>query len=445
MKKVLIISYLFAPKSAIGAVRWTKIAKYLGRSGIVTDIITRTEEGFADELLAKDAEEINGVIHRVAHSKDFPDTAASVRKATTTPVAVSVKGPINKIKRSRIVRAIRENLNRTKVYRAQEQRYRTNVDFCEQVIDYMQKNNIDPTKYDAVISSFGPAGCALIAARLKELYPTMRLIMDFRDPMTNFMQAPKINKRNLAIQRSLCENADVVLTVSNGCAEKIGEGKHRDKIRVVYNGYDVEDTADVAQYDSENFSFCFTGSLYDGKMDVSPLFQALSRLVRENDTVRREDIVFHYAGGNFAVLAAQAQKYGMGDILRDHGQLQRKECLALQRRTRQLVFCSWNFKGSKGILTGKMFEYLMMRRSMIGLVSGKLPNSEVRGMVEELNGGFVYEQGERRERQEALYQYIKKDYERYDAGLTSENIPEMASIEKFDYKNIAAQIADILQ
>ena len=39
MKKILIVSYLFAPENTIGAIRWTKIAKYLDKNKYQVEVM----------------------------------------------------------------------------------------------------------------------------------------------------------------------------------------------------------------------------------------------------------------------------------------------------------------------------------------------------------------------------------------------------------------------
>lgn len=441
MKNVLIISYFFAPCQKIGAVRWTKIAKYLEHAGVSADIITCDAGGSYDKLLAADAAALKGEIHTV--SLGGAKNAAARVMPTAVSVAASVKGIVNKIKRCELTRLVREKLKEKKIHKAQENEFIRGEEFCRKALEYIKEKGINPASYDSVIISFGPVGCALLALRLKELYPEMRLVMDFRDPMNNFMQSKKINKRNAELQKKLCETADVVVTVSEGCAKKITKGTSGENLRIIPNGYDVEDMAGIEAQPDGKFSFCFTGSLYDGKMDMSPLFKALSQLVGRGEA-KRENMVFHYAGRNFAVLAAQAQKYGMGDILCDHGELERSECLELQRATRQLVFCSWNFKNCEGIMTGKVFEYMMMRRPIIGLVSGSLPHSEVRALIERMGGGIVCEQGDKKAGEKALYDYLKEDYALYAEGRDSVHIPSESAAEEFNYENIARRVAEII-
>ena len=63
MKKLLIISYFFAPAAKIGAVRWTKLAKYLNATGKYDiDIITGDYECAEDKLLAADLDKVGNVI-----------------------------------------------------------------------------------------------------------------------------------------------------------------------------------------------------------------------------------------------------------------------------------------------------------------------------------------------------------------------------------------------
>ena len=443
MKKVLIISYLFAPRQEIGAIRWTKLAKYLDRSGVAVDVITYNDSISYDELLARDAAGLRGVIHRIDHSSKIASGAAVAVKPHTAPVEASVKGIVNKIKRCGLTRRIREKLREPKVHKAHIKDFQRGEDFCEQAIRYIKENNIDPTAYDSVVASYGPIGCALLALKLKELYPEMRLVMDFRDPMSNYMQSREMRNRCEKLQDELCEKADVIIAISKGNGRKIVRGRKCEKLHIITNGFDADDIKDIPYERSDKLSFCSTGSLYDGQRDTSDLFMVLAELVK-NGVIKREQLRFDYAGRNFAVLAAQAQKYGMGDILCDHGELSRIDCLRLQRNSRFLVFNTWNFKNNEGILPGKIFEYMMMHRPIIGVVTGRLPNSEAREVVERAKAGIVFERGDFKACKKALYSYLAEDCERFVKGLDCAELPQPEAIAEYEYANIAARIEKLL-
>ena len=68
-KRLLVVSYYYAPRNVIGAVRCTKIAKYIQRLGWNVDVVTSKYDNslIKDPLLEKDSEKTN--IFEIEHSK----------------------------------------------------------------------------------------------------------------------------------------------------------------------------------------------------------------------------------------------------------------------------------------------------------------------------------------------------------------------------------------
>lgn len=444
MKKILIVSYMFAPRAGIGAIRWTKIAKYLQQHNVYADVLTLEETSDQDELLARDAAALKGNFFRVSHSDSVFMPNAAAKAPYRGPLEPSVKGVANRLKRSRAVMRLRRLMNKKKVEEGKWKNYRQGEDFCNQAIKYIRENNIRPDEYDDVIVSFGPVGDALLALKIKELWPKTRLIMDFRDPMNNFMQSRRMNEKYEQIQDRLCEVADKVIAVgNNGYADKIFKPEDKSRLHVITNGYDVEDMQEIEAHQDGKFSFAFTGSLYDGIRDMSALFEVLAELINDG-VIDRKDVLIKHAGGDFLKLMAQAQRYGLGDVLNDSGLITRRKCLELQRSSRILVFTSWNFKGRECNLNAKLFEYMLMDRPIIGIATGDVSHSEARKIVEACNIGMVYEHGDKKASRAALYDFLKADYERYKQGLDSLYEPDRNETCKYDYRNIALQVAEIL-
>ncbi|MEH7255748.1 hypothetical protein V7111_26940, partial [Neobacillus niacini] len=70
MKKILIVSYLFAPENAIGAIRPTKIAKFLSEKAYDITVITSSNKLKHDSMLEKDLSKLKKVIE-VDHSEFY--------------------------------------------------------------------------------------------------------------------------------------------------------------------------------------------------------------------------------------------------------------------------------------------------------------------------------------------------------------------------------------
>lgn len=301
--------------------------------------------------------------------------------------------------------------------------------------------------YDAVICSFGPVSSTILALWIKEHHPCKPLIMDFRDPMDSVTLPRKYKRLYGGLQKKICEKADAVVSVSDGCINRICPKKYKDKAYTVPNGYDPEDIGgDVlsAVYDNEKYSFAYTGALYGGKRSFAPLFKQLSSLINDG-TIDRKNVIFRYAGKSFPALLEQAAQYGLEDILDNRGMITRDECLRLQRSARHLVVCTWNNRKETGVLTGKLMEYFMSGRPIIALVSGELGGSEVRRLIERGSLGIAYEQASGRTDGRLLRDYIKSDYLDFLSGKDCRSKRKEDVVSRYDYHALASGVKSVIE
>ena len=88
-RRVQVISYYFAPQNAIGAVRPTKLVKYLARQGVeVTVLCGAPMTATRDPLLARDAAGLPDV--RVISERSL---LRSIKTRGGTPARTHVAGP----------------------------------------------------------------------------------------------------------------------------------------------------------------------------------------------------------------------------------------------------------------------------------------------------------------------------------------------------------------
>ena len=148
-----------------------------------------------------------------------------------------------------------------------------------------------------------------------------------------------------------------------------------------------------------------------------------------------------YAGGEGALLRRYAASCDMESCIEDHGWVSREESIRLQRNGDILLMASWNTEAFKGILTGKLFEYMMMNKPVVCCMSGDLTGSDVKGVLETTGIGFCYEQAGGQRDKDALYAFVKDTIERKHDGQPLMDTGRIEAINTYSYPDLAARMA----
>lgn len=417
--KVLLISHLFSPNNAIGAVRPTKITKRLIADGYEVDVFTY---GYTDNDSLYD--EINVTNKYVINDK-------KVEFKKNTKVAgepQQMAGFIYMLKRHYVT------------YLSQKRGEVFLNAFKKAYDEILCKNN-----YDVVFTTFGPLCCIEAGFYVKKKNPEIKWICDFRDPVLVSVTPTLYRPYFKYIQDKACKKADVIVTVSNGYMQRICGDKYKDKSHMIPNGYEKTDLENIADalFDDGKLHITYVGALYSGKRDLSPIFKAAKELIEEN-LIDAKKIMFHYAGTDFSVYEAQAQKYELKNHIEDCGKLPRKECLELQYASHLLVLSTWNEVGEEGVFPGKFLEYMLMNKPIVAVVDGGLANSEVKQVMDEGNFGVTYEAATASEDFNSLKAYIKKQYDNVINNGNVDFSPKKEVLDRYNYDNIIQRIEDIL-
>jgi glycosyltransferase involved in cell wall biosynthesis len=149
-------------------------------------------------------------------------------------------------------------------------------------------------------------------------------------------------------------------------------------VRTIANGCDFDDFAALEYRPAERFRITHTGSFF-GKRDPRPFLQAL----RDSGL----DVVARFAGDFRSSDRAWAEELGLGDRLELIPYTSRAESLRLQRDSEALLLLVPEAGGrGKGVLSGKIFEYLAAGRPMIAAVP---PDGAAAALVRETGAGVV--------------------------------------------------------
>jgi hypothetical protein len=421
MKKVLIISEIFAPENTIAAIRVTKIAKYLALNGYQIDVLTRKKKAQRrDRLLEYDLRYINNIFYN-ENSTLFSWIDVLYQK---------IDGRLSRIfkhwKRFSIACNIRFIM----------------LELYQQEYAFRAKK-IKPKFYDIVFSSFGPISGHLIAISLKKKFRDILWIADFRDPMlSNYAGITRTLKNYVKRQWNLIIHKADHVTGATFQSINLSESN---TMHVLFNGFDYDDCKYINnKYEQNNnkLIFTYTGLIYEERARMLPVFFKIISEIIDERIIAKENIEINCAGGYSRYFFSSADKYGLADIIIDHGLIERIESLKLQKHSDFLMHLTWNKEDDQDVFTGKLFEQLMLNRPILSFIAGERKKSTVKELIHNARVGICYQESNH----ETDYILMKNFIITY---INSDRInflsPNNEVLKKFDWKNNIKNLTTIIE
>ena len=193
-------------------------------------------------------------------------------------------------------------------------------------------------------------------------------VADYRDLWTQsgyYVLGPARRMLDTALESRLLKTVSLVTTVSQPLADEM-HCAFGVRSEVVFNGYDPSDLPALTLvsnlYSGLPLRILYTGRIYEGKRDPEPLFIALASM-----GLGPEQVLVEFHGDNVQLVEDAAQRHGVEHLISCGPQLPHTESLALQQRADVLLLLMWNNPGESGVYTGKLFEYLGVRRPILML------------------------------------------------------------------------------
>ncbi len=440
---ILICSKLFYPNNAIGAVRVTIFAKFLHEKGHNVTVLTGASNHFA----ASDIEQSLQIV-RVNNSNGALKLMSRVERSINSPQTATY----NKEQKIRKSERFGKTLSSLRSLRLQIYTLLLEYDWYAQAKKIIN-DKMRETHFDIVISSYGPLSSYLAARYIVKQKQASYWISDLRDQMENEEYPQIINRVYKHYENDMIKKVNAITVVSIGQREMlrklVGETSFlTQQVHVVYNCFEKElprftkESASFLYKRSKKLNIVYSGSLYNGKGDMSMLFKALHELLVEQK-VLLTNFQIHYAGKNSAELYDQASGFQLAESIVDHGYLSRAESIRLQESADILVVLAWNTKKEQGILSGKFFEYIQSFKPIISIVSGDVRLAELTEMVENFKLGIGCEQISEDVDLPRLKDFL---YVRYQCVMNGSEIdfnPDIEQISQFHCKNIGIKVEKI--
>ena len=237
---------------------------------------------------------------------------------------------------------------------------------------------------DAVLTTSPPGSVHLVGAAVKRATGA-RWLADLRDSIVAHPHrrgesaAVRLKERTAGgVARLVARSADAVSCVSEAIAEEVQRLEPRGPVVTIPNGCDFDDFAGLDYRPGERFRITHTGSFF-GKRDPRPFLQAL------HDSGL--DAVARFLGDFRSTDREWAAELGLGDRLELIPYAPRVESLELQRDSDALLLLIPEAGGrGKGVLSGKVFEYLASGRPILAAVP---PDGAAAELIRETGAGVV--------------------------------------------------------
>jgi glycosyltransferase involved in cell wall biosynthesis len=275
-------------------------------------------------------------------------------------------------------------------------------------ITYLE-NYIKNHKIDTIITTGPPHSVHLIGLGLKKKFQ-IKWIADFRDPWTKidyFHQLP-LTKRAKAkhhqLEQAVLKNADTVLVV--GKTMQNDYLKFNKNTQVITNGYDSFNDVEPILLD-DKFTLLHIGMLNSDRNHIM-LWEVLSELINEIPNFSN-DLEIKLIGKVCNEAIEAISKYDLAGYLNQINYVKHNDVIKHQMSAQVLLLLINNVPSAKGIITGKIFEYLQANRPILAIAP---ENGDLAEIIINTNSGFIVDFNDKI----ALKELILELYERYKNG-----------------------------
>lgn len=430
-KKILIITYYWPPAGGPGVQRWLKFAKYLPDFGWNPIVYTPENPNYPlfDESLIKDVPKDLKIIKTTIWEPY--QLAEKLSKSNKKFKAGQFDVGKNQSWKSKLSIWVRGNFF---IPDARVFWVKPSVKFLEH---YLKENKID-----VVVTSGPPHSLHLIGLQLKKKLPTLKWIADFRDPWTEISYYKHLkltkssDKKHRQLESEVFKNADITLATSYTDAENFR--KTGANAVCITNGFDEdalnERNREVVKPSNSHthFTLSYIGVL-EQLRNPENLWKVLDHLVQNNVDFAKH-FTLKFAGRVDDKILESINNSGLKGHIMELGYLSHDKAIEEMQSSDMLLITNFPNESSKGIIPGKIFEYLATGKQIISFGPDKADVSKILGDTQ-AGKHFSYEDFE------AIEAFILEKFDLWKNGNLLENVQ---NIEQFSRRNLTKKLAEVL-
>jgi glycosyltransferase involved in cell wall biosynthesis len=358
--KVLIVSLYFPPAGGGGVQRPLKLATHLPELGIETHVLAPDDP-------------------RWVHRDDVPVPASAIvhRARYVGPSGRKLAEDLHGLAglRRELVRA--RALGRRLL--VPDENVTWNLTAVRAAVRLVRREGID-----VVITTSPPASVHLVGALAKRV-TGVRWVADLRDSLAahphrraerRLVRAKERTAEHVA--RLVARRADGIVAVSDAIGDEARALQPQGPVRTISNGSDFDDFDGLEYRRGDRFRITHAGSFF-GKRNPRPFLTALAE--------SGLDVEARFLGDFRSADRVWADGLGLGDRLRVLPYAPRRESLRLQRDSEALLLLIPDAGGrGRGVLSGKVFEYIAAERPILAVVP---PDGAAAELIRATGAGLV--------------------------------------------------------
>lgn len=430
MNKLLLITYYWPPSGGAGVQRTLKFAKYLPEFGVRPFVLTVDENKafypFLDQSLLRDVAPDLYVVK--TQSTDLLRRFRDMFPKAEVPQA-GFAGHNKDTLKSKLMRFVRGNLL------IPDARVSWVKPAYREAVRVLQEEGIDTYQ----ISS-PPHSSQLIGLKLKKRFPDKKWIADLRDPWTDIyfykdlLHTPLAKAIDARYERKVLEQADEIIVVSKsikaGLAAKVPGIDN--KIHVIPNGFDRDDFKSGSNPPENELLFTYAGTIAD-TYNPEVVFKVLKQIDQKypNSPLR-----LLFVGKTTDGIKHLVQKHGVGSLVRFIDYVPHGEIITYLKNTTGLLLVIPDTPDAKGILTGKLFEYLAAQKPIwaIGPAGG-----DVAEILQNTGSGIQFSRAQENE----MSQYLENLIEAWKKNPNLDHAPN-EKVESFSRRALSEKLSQII-
>lgn len=425
-KKVLIITYYWPPSGGGGVQRWLKFSKYLPEFGWEPIVFTPENPDFdlKDESLVNDVSkqlevlkfpiwEPYQIFKRLSGKKELKQgqVLEEDKSSFLNQIAIWIRGNF---------------------FIPDPRKFwiKPSVDYLHSVIE---RNGIE-----TIVTTGPPHSMHLIGLKLKQKNPELNWIADFRDPWSQWDILNKFNlsnysrKRHQKLESAVLKLASKVITVSETWKKEF-EQIGAKRVDVITNGFDSSDIEPKSKHIKDKFRVMHAGMLNDFR-NPKIFWQVLKELALEDKAFKKdlEICLIGTISDSINLELSGDPELKNSFIFSKH--VPHANIFNEYSRASVLLLILNDSKNAAGHLPGKLFEYLAVGVSVLGIGSR---DGDAAKVLFKTNSGKVISPNDKdgmKKEIQGLYQNWKTD-----KPLVQK------SVDSFERKKLTKKLVELLE